>query len=100
MIQTSPPRPPSPPEGPPKGTNFSRRNATTPLPPFPATAFTRHSSTKRTAAPYHSRRMAARILIVDDNISLAANLRDVLEGARELDVDVALAPDGQSGLAA
>ncbi len=44
--------------------------------------------------------MSARILIIDDNISLAANLRDVLEGARELDVEVALAPDGQSGLAA
>ena len=27
---------PSPPDGPPKGTNFSRRNAIEPLPPFPA----------------------------------------------------------------
>src|ERR1700722_4864325 len=36
---TSPPRPPSPPEGPPRGTNFSRRKATQPLPPSPA--FTR-----------------------------------------------------------
>src|SRR5215467_11660675 len=36
---TSPPLPPSPPEGPPRGTNFSRRNATQPLPPPPA--FTR-----------------------------------------------------------
>ncbi|AUX21199.1 sensor histidine kinase [Sorangium cellulosum] len=44
--------------------------------------------------------MRARILIVDDNTSLAANLRDVLEGARELDVEVALAPDGKQGLAA
>jgi PAS domain S-box-containing protein len=42
----------------------------------------------------------ARILIVDDNTSLAANLRDVLEGARELDVEVALATDGKHGLAA
>jgi PAS domain S-box-containing protein len=42
----------------------------------------------------------ARILIVDDNTSLASNLRDVLEGARELDVEVALAPDGKQGLAA
>src|SRR5260221_1135865 len=32
----SPPRPPSPPEGPPRGTNFSRRKATQPLPPSPA----------------------------------------------------------------
>jgi len=44
--------------------------------------------------------VAARILIVDDNTSLAQNLRDVLEGARELNVDVALASDGQHGLAA
>lgn len=44
--------------------------------------------------------MPARILIVDDNTSLAANLREILEGARELDVEVALAPDGHEGLAA
>jgi PAS domain S-box-containing protein len=42
----------------------------------------------------------ARILIVDDNQSHAHNLREILEGARELDVEVALAPDGQAGLAA
>src|SRR5687767_10557333 len=42
--------------------------------------------------------VASRILIIDDNTSLAANLRDVLEGARELDVEVALAPDGAGGL--
>src|SRR5277367_6143469 len=35
----SPPRPPSPPLGPPRGTYFSRRNARQPLPPSPA--FTR-----------------------------------------------------------
>ena len=42
--------------------------------------------------------MARKILIIDDNTSLAVNLRDVLEGARELDVEVSLAPDGASGL--
>src|SRR5712691_11829805 len=31
-----PPWPPSPPEGPPRGTYFSRRKATQPLPPLPA----------------------------------------------------------------
>src|SRR6516225_1660946 len=31
-----PPLPPSPPEGPPRGTYFSRRKATQPLPPSPA----------------------------------------------------------------
>src|SRR5882724_10977639 len=36
---TSPPLPPSPPEGPPRGTNFSRLKAMQPLPPSPA--FTR-----------------------------------------------------------
>src|SRR6202167_2690649 len=35
-IQMSPPCPPSPPEGPPRGTNFSRRKAMQPLPPPPA----------------------------------------------------------------
>jgi PAS domain S-box-containing protein len=44
--------------------------------------------------------MPSRILIIDDNVPLAENLRDVLEGARELDVEVRLAPDGHSGLAA
>jgi PAS domain S-box-containing protein len=59
--------------------------------------------------------LPARILIIDDNIGLAANLRDILEGARwegarwegargegarGLDVEVALAPDGRQGLAA
>src|SRR5215475_6425043 len=38
-MKMSPPLPPSPPEGPPRGTNFSRRKATQPLPPSPA--FTR-----------------------------------------------------------
>jgi PAS domain S-box-containing protein len=43
--------------------------------------------------------LAARILIVDDNESLARNLRDVLEGAPELDVEVALAQTGRAALA-
>ena len=33
---TSPPLPPCPPAGPPRGTNFSRRKATAPSPPWPA----------------------------------------------------------------
>jgi PAS domain S-box-containing protein len=41
--------------------------------------------------------VSARILIIDDNASLAANLREVLEGARELDVEVGLAENGQEG---
>src|SRR5271156_5971048 len=35
-MRMSPPWPPSPPEGPPLGTNFSRRKAMQPLPPSPA----------------------------------------------------------------
>ena len=35
-MMTSPPLPPSPPEGPPRGTYFSRRKAMQPLPPSPA----------------------------------------------------------------
>src|SRR5579872_4701220 len=38
-MMTSPPLPPSPPDGPPRGTNFSRRKARQPFPPSPA--FTR-----------------------------------------------------------
>src|SRR5581483_6337193 len=35
-ITTSPPLPPSPPDGTPRGTNFSQRNAMHPYPPSPA----------------------------------------------------------------
>lgn len=45
-------------------------------------------------------RVPARILIIDDNVSLAENLRDVLEGAKELSVEVTLASTGHRGLAA
>jgi signal transduction histidine kinase/FixJ family two-component response regulator len=44
--------------------------------------------------------VAARILIIDDNVSLAENLREVLEGAKELDVEVRLASAAGPGLAA
>lgn len=43
--------------------------------------------------------MSSRILIIDDNTSLGQNLREVLEGTPELDVDVKLARDGSHGLA-
>src|SRR5687768_6366105 len=42
---TSPPRPPSPPFGPPHGSYFSRRKLMQPRPPSPAVSFTVHSST-------------------------------------------------------
>jgi PAS domain S-box-containing protein len=44
--------------------------------------------------------MPARVLIIDDNQSLAENLRDVITGARDLDVEVVLARDGREGIAA
>src|SRR5271156_3720908 len=51
---TSPPLPPSPPDGPPRGTYFSRRKAMQPLPPSPA--FTRiFASSINIGLPYHSR---------------------------------------------
>ncbi len=43
--------------------------------------------------------MSSRILIIDDNTSLGQNLREVLEGTPELDVEVKLARDGNHGLA-
>src|SRR6266545_6149 len=52
-MNTDPPLPPSPPLGPPRGTNFSRRNARQPLPPPPATTWMSTSSTNiRTICPY------------------------------------------------
>jgi len=42
--------------------------------------------------------MAARVLVIDDNLALAANLADILEGARELEVAVTCATNGQAGL--
>ena len=47
---TLPPRPPSPPAGPPNGRNFSRRNAIAPSPPLPAWTNTLASSTNRMMA--------------------------------------------------
>jgi PAS domain S-box-containing protein len=44
--------------------------------------------------------MPARVLVIDDNLDLAANLADILEGARELEVEVTCAPEGQSGVKA
>src|SRR5579871_1666709 len=45
---TLPPRPPSPPLGPPCGTNFSVRKVAMPLPPLPAAASISTSSTNIT----------------------------------------------------
>ena len=49
-----PPSPPLPPEGPPSGRNFSRRNATQPSPPLPASTSIATSSTKCTALLWRS----------------------------------------------
>ena len=43
--------------------------------------------------------MTARILLVDDNAALIDNLRDILEGAAELDAEVSTALDGQAAVA-
>src|SRR5574340_1399742 len=64
---TSPPSPPSPPAGPPRGMNFSRRQATAPSPPSPAFTWMRTSSTnfigspgERPAGPRNAKRRGAR----------------------------------------
>jgi PAS domain S-box-containing protein len=44
--------------------------------------------------------MAGRVLVIDDNLDLASNLADILEGARELEVQVTCVPEGQSGVRA
>src|SRR5579864_2979932 len=46
-----PPWPPSPPSGPPKGMNFSRRKLVLPRPPLPACTFKRASSTNFMIGP-------------------------------------------------
>src|SRR5579863_2206414 len=50
-MMTSPPLPPSPPEGPPRGTYFSRRNATQPLPPSPPFTMIFASSANTAGSP-------------------------------------------------
>src|ERR1700722_4689740 len=50
-----PPWPPSPPLGPPRGTNFSRRNARQPLPPSPAFTVMRTSSLNNTRGSRQNR---------------------------------------------
>src|SRR5215469_4408793 len=52
---TSPPRPPSPPLGPPRGTYFSRRKARQPLPPSPALTRMRTSSINMEKPPARGR---------------------------------------------
>src|SRR5579862_73246 len=53
-MMMSPPRPPSPPEGTPRGTNFSRRKAMQPLPPPPAfTRITASSINIQNTKPRH-----------------------------------------------
>ena len=44
--------------------------------------------------------MAGRVLVIDDNLDLASNLADILEGARELEVEVNCVSEGQSGVLA
>src|SRR4029453_2856687 len=54
VTYTDPPEPPSPPLGPPRGTNFSRRKLMAPRPPWPAATWISTSSTNmfRTAGAY------------------------------------------------
>src|SRR5437016_5279073 len=56
---TSPPCPPSPPDGPPKGTYFSRRKAEQPLPPRPPVTCRSTSSTNAVLTFRAGRRRAS-----------------------------------------
>src|SRR5882672_7469422 len=42
--------------------------------------------------------MVARVLVIDDNPDLASNMADILQGARELEVEVRAVPEGQAGV--
>ena len=63
----SPPWPPSPPEGPPRGTNFSRRKAMQPLPPSPALMRIRASSINMQVSSVQVCQDGARLLILLDH---------------------------------
>src|SRR5579859_1913526 len=72
----SPPLPPSPPEGPPRGTNFSRRNAMHPLPPSPALTLIFASSINMLVLSIHHQGRVARM---SNGRRLPAFQRDLLE---------------------
>ena len=59
-MTTSPPRPPSPPLGPPRGTNFSRRKARQPFPPSPAFTEMMTSSMNRSMCKKEKGRLCSR----------------------------------------
>ncbi len=42
--------------------------------------------------------MVARVLVIDDNPDLASNMADILQGAKELEVEVRAVPEGQAGV--
>ncbi len=63
--KTSPPRPPLPPAGPLIGLNFSLRQRTTPLPPLPALASIRISSTNISGYLYHELPSPSNVLVIN-----------------------------------
>src|SRR6185503_15530098 len=74
-----PPCPPSPPLGPPRGTNFSRRNAMAPRPPWPAATWISTSSTNtpREILPFErddANHAAARAVVLE--LDLPVDLRE------------------------
>ncbi len=76
-MMMSPPRPPSPPLGPPRGTYFSRRNARQPLPPSPALTVILTSSTNIMKRPL--RPDAAEIVrLIHLREAVTRRLRDAL----------------------
>src|SRR5438105_5266697 len=69
-MMMSPPWPPSPPLGPPRGTNFSRRKATQPLPPPPAFTRILASSMNMDRLPQRARRRKSKFDFVDEHALL------------------------------
>jgi PAS domain S-box-containing protein len=67
--------------------------------PYPSAVRSTLSAARAWRFPHRLSNVSSRILIIDDNTSLGQNLREVLEGAPELTVDVRLARDGAKGLA-
>src|SRR5260221_8322450 len=64
-MKIDPPCPPSPPLGPPRGTNFSRRNARQPRPPWPASTWMSTSSTNKLVERLDADDPAARAVVLE-----------------------------------
>src|ERR1043166_9114075 len=94
---TSPPWPPSPPLGPPRGTYFSRRNARQPLPPSPA--FTRILASSRKCMVGQAGRPVLRDFVDGDELAHAAAVFELHDAGHLREQRIVLTPtDVRAGL--